>query len=70
MVEGEYLNPASTDAASIWSSLSLHERHLDKARSFVSESQYQAAVVFAQVACELGTEQVFRILFEKNGCCI
>ncbi len=65
------LTMAGISAAVIWSQLYHHEKLLDRARaSLDADNNPDMAVVLAQTACEVGTEQVMTILLEKKGMAI
>ena len=64
----DHLTIAGTSAAVIWGSLSYHEKLLDKARASLNmDKNPDMAVVIAQAACEVRTEQAIRVLLEKKG---
>ena len=65
------LEMASTSAAVIWGSLYHHEKLLDRARAALNtDKNPDMAVVIAQAACEVGTEQVMTVLLKKKGMAI
>ena len=66
-----HLAMAGTSAAVIWGALSYHEKLLDKARASLNvDNNPDMAVVLAQAACEVRTEQVMTVLLEKKGMAI